>query len=171
MKNRFPSILNLGLSSIITIFIVLTLSIFASLALLTARSDYDLSHRTAERMTQIYETYNQGQELLKDIDDILIKSYNSMKEISYTEYCGNITEYLDNSDLADYVYENGRLILTADIAVNDSQILHTELIPVLPQKEGDTYYTVNQWKIQTTANWEKDDSLRLLNPNDVSAVN
>lgn len=168
MKNKFPSILNLGLSSVITIFIVLTLSIFASLALLTARSDYELSQKTAERMTQVYDAYSQGEELLKDIDEMLIKSYNNMKDISYTEYCSYITGYLDTNNLADYAFVDETLILTADIAVNDSQVLHTELTPVLPEKEGDTYYTINQWKIQTTKAWEKDDSLQLLSPADVS---
>lgn len=167
MKNRFPSILNLGLSSIITIFIVLTLSIFASLALLTARSDYGLSQKTADRVTQVYDARNQGEELLKDIDDMLIKSYNSMKEISYTEYCSTITDYLDTHDLADYTFVDDTLLLTSDLAVNDDQVLHTELIPVLPKREGDVYYTISQWKIQNTKSWEKDDSLQLLTPANV----
>lgn len=167
MKNRFPSILNLGLSSIITIFIVLTLSIFASLALLTARSDYGLSQKTADRVTQVYNAYNRGEELLKDIDDMLIKSYNSTKAVSYTEYCSNITDYLDTSKLADYIFVEDTLILTADLAINGSQVLHAELMPVLPKAEGDVYYTVIQWKIQNTKTWEKDDSLPLLSPADV----
>ncbi len=60
MKKKTASIFNVGISSILIIFILLSLVSFATLALITARSDYMLSRKYADRVESYYAAENQA---------------------------------------------------------------------------------------------------------------
>ena len=87
MKKQTPSIFNVGISSIMIVFILLSLVSFATLALITARSDYMLSQKYADRITLYYEAEN-----------IAIQRWNELdkepqgKEVSYQIPIGDIQQ-------------------------------------------------------------------------------
>ncbi len=60
MKRKTPTIFNVGISSILTIFILLSLVSFATLALVTARSDAMLSQKYADRVRTYYAAHNEA---------------------------------------------------------------------------------------------------------------
>ena len=58
MKRKTPTVFNVGISSILIISILLSLVSFATLALMTARSDYSLSQKYADRVHTYYTAQN-----------------------------------------------------------------------------------------------------------------
>ncbi len=69
MKKKTPSIFNVGISSILIIFILLSLVSFATLALMTARSDYMLSKKYADRVQVYYEAQNKAIQKWNELND------------------------------------------------------------------------------------------------------
>ena len=69
MKKKTPSVFNVGISSILIIFILLSLVSFATLALMTARSDYLLSKKYADRVQAYYEAENAAIRRWNDLDE------------------------------------------------------------------------------------------------------
>lgn len=60
--------LNIGSSSLLVVFLVLCLVIFAVLTLTSAQSDYRFSERLAERRTAYYAACNQAEEQIAALD-------------------------------------------------------------------------------------------------------
>lgn len=58
------SFVNIGSSSLLIIFLILCLAVFAVLSLSSAKSDYSLSERLAEHKTQYYEAASQAEIIL-----------------------------------------------------------------------------------------------------------
>ena len=60
--------LNIGSSSLLVVFLVLCLVIFAVLTLTGAQSDYRFSRRLADRRTAYYAACNQAEEQIASLD-------------------------------------------------------------------------------------------------------
>lgn len=60
--------LNIGSSSLLVVFLVLCLVIFAVLTLTSAQSDYRFSERLADRRTAYYTACNQAEEQIAALD-------------------------------------------------------------------------------------------------------
>jgi len=86
-KRRFG--INVGTSSIMLIFVILCLVSFATLSIVSAKVDYDLSKKLAERTTTYYSACNEGEEFLIYFDNELRNAYNSSTdEIDYFNKVG-----------------------------------------------------------------------------------
>lgn len=158
MNHKFPSIINVGLSSILTIFLVLTMSVFASLSLMTAESDYRLSQSCADRLTEVASANSKGEQFLKKIDVLCVKSYDKDKNPTPEKYQSYILKMAEKEEIA-CTKKDGRLLLETSIALSESQVLHIIVEPVFPTQTGDSYLKVTEWQIQKTTNWKIDDSL------------
>ena len=77
----------IGFSSILVIFVMLSLTTFTVLTLVSANADYKLSKRVAERTTEYYSADTRAEEKLALIDDALDKAY-----ISYGRLDSGIVE-------------------------------------------------------------------------------
>ena len=64
---------NIGLTSLILIFIILCLSTFCLLSLSSARGDLSLAERSARAVTEYYQSDANGEEWLKQADAVLQK--------------------------------------------------------------------------------------------------
>ena len=62
-NKKHPPVVNIGSSSLLVIFLVLCLVTFATLSLSSARSDYNISRRLAERKTESYAASSQAEEV------------------------------------------------------------------------------------------------------------
>ena len=68
---QYPSRMGVGASSILLILVVVSLTLFASLALLQARSDAALTDKTAESVSAYYDADARAQQMLSALDDAL----------------------------------------------------------------------------------------------------
>ena len=68
---QYPSRMGVGASSILLILVVVSLTMFASLALLQARSDATLTDKTAESVNAYYDADARAQQMLSALDDAL----------------------------------------------------------------------------------------------------
>ncbi|MDD3193199.1 MAG: hypothetical protein PHE47_05020 [Oscillospiraceae bacterium] len=63
--------ISIGSSSILVVFVVLCLTTFATLSLVSANADYKLSRKTADAAAVYYELDAAGEQLLSDLSDVL----------------------------------------------------------------------------------------------------
>ena len=68
---QYPSRMGVGTSSILLILVVVSLTMFASLALVQARADAALTKKTAASIEAYYEADARAQEKLVELDDAL----------------------------------------------------------------------------------------------------
>ena len=73
MKKDKPqsSFVNIGSSSLLIIFLILSLVTFAVLSLSGAKSDYTFSEKLASHKTEYYKASNKAEKILKEIDETL----------------------------------------------------------------------------------------------------
>lgn len=74
-----------GYSFLLVVLLILTLLLFAVLALSSSLRDYKYSERAADKMSAYYEAYNKAEDVLSEIDSILQHAENkdmALQEIS-----------------------------------------------------------------------------------------
>jgi len=69
--SQHPTRMGVGASSILFILVVLSLTLFAVLSFMQARSDAALTNRTAQSIDAYYDTDARAQQMLASIDDAL----------------------------------------------------------------------------------------------------
>lgn len=127
-KKRNSVNVNLGTSSILLIFFVLSLVSFSVLSLSSALSDKRLTDKTFEKSDNYYEACNQIQKLLKDYDDTCFEAYSSSSDEA---------SYLSKLD------ESTAFTLEA----NETQDLVVTVVPTFPKEKDDHLYTITSWKL------------------------
>lgn len=83
-KDQGSPFLTIGFSSLLVIFLILCMVIFAVLALSDARNNLQLSEHMLEKKEAYFEAVNTSEKVIADIDQILIDSYNENSS-SYLE--------------------------------------------------------------------------------------
>ena len=73
MKKRSSISLGPGASSLILIFVVLSMAALGMLSLLTSRNDFRLSERSAQVTRAVYELNREAEWRRADIDEILVQ--------------------------------------------------------------------------------------------------
>ena len=68
---QYPSRMGVGASSILLILVVVSLTLFASLALIQARSDAALTDKTAVSVSAYYDADARAQRMIASLDDAL----------------------------------------------------------------------------------------------------
>jgi hypothetical protein len=136
--------LNLGTSSLLLIFVVLSLVSFAVLSLSSALSDKKLTDKTVEKNVSYYEACNEAYEKLADLDKKLIDIYKtSSDEASYLKAC----EELD---------------LEMIIPVTEYQGLEVKVTPNYPTSDNDVFYSITVWKLIHTSEPKLDFSINVM---------
>ena len=136
--------LNLGTSSLLLIFVVLSLVSFAVLSLSSALSDKKLTDKTVEKNVSYYEACNEAYEKLADLDKKLIDIYKtSTDEASYLKAC----EGLD---------------LEMIIPVTEYQGLEVKVTPNYPTSDNDVFYSITAWKLIHTSEPKLDFSINVM---------
>ncbi len=131
--------LNVGTSSILFIFVIICLVSFAVLSLSSAMSDYKLSNRVSANASAYYDACNKAEEILSDTDISLKKLYDTgISRAGYFEQTGHKKSFA--------------------VKVSDIQSLIVEITIKYPS-EGEGFYEINSWYLETTKDLEYDDSL------------
>lgn len=122
--------MNAGSSSMLMIFVILCLVSFATLSIVSANADKNLTSRIAERTTAYYEACNSAQKSLAGIDSTLMAQYAaSANAEEYFQAVGHSKSYA--------------------IPVSESQTLFVEIEILYPKNPDDTFYAVKTWKVVT----------------------
>lgn len=141
---------NIGLTSLILIFIILCLATFSLLSLSSARGDQSLAVRSAKAVTEYYRADAQGKKWLKQADAILQKeTIGVMSQDEIKTLAGNVA-----LELGCNVDEKTGYIST-DISMERGQALHIDL--ALTGNEN--RYEVKSWYVYDSGNYEIDDSM------------
>lgn len=166
MKTRNRPALNVGISSIIVIFAVLCLVIFAALSLTSAGADYRLTERLKEHTAEYYGACNAAEDLLGEIDRRLADAHATSGGVNpdnayFSRAVSSLTELsgLEISETEDAV------AVHFNVAISAEQSLEVALTVLCPQEPGDRYYRVDSWKAVGTVEWEPDDTLDLFDGN------
>ena len=114
----FPSRMGVGASSILLILVVVSLTMFAALALLQARSDAVLTDKTAESMNAYYDADARAQQMLAALDDAL-------KLGSAPEVVSGVTKQADgNYGFQVDSYDGHALHVLVDISGGSCKVLN-----------------------------------------------
>ncbi len=137
-------IISTGTTSIVLIFVMLSLLTFAVLSLVSAQANLRLSEKSAQRTTDYYAAENAANDLLTDI-----------------------LSAVDAGEAPDTVRG---VRLTADghaayeVPLGEDQLLAVE-VALYPQGGPDgRAYDIVAWKAVSEYDWSPDDSLHLLDP-------
>lgn len=173
---RKETFVNIGSSSLLIIFLVLSLVTFAVLALSTAKSDHTLSRELADHKKEYYEASAEAENILSEVDRILEEQaqtaggdkarYREQTEAALEgKIIGEtalsvVTEDPETDADADADGEERRYV-TYSVPVSERQALEVVLEITDPAK-AETYYRIQAWKVVSTDTWEGDQSIELL---------
>lgn len=153
-KRKYPTI-NIGSSSMLVVFIILCLVTFSVLSVASANNDRKYSEKIADRTTAYYEASNKAEELLSQIDDKLKQVYEQYNA-GYLSQVPDVLTSIDGIDTSDFPS------VSFSVPINDTQTLSVSLLIQIPEKEGDTFYTVTSWKEISTEVWDGDEPMNLM---------
>ncbi len=152
-REKKLSFVHTGLPSLLVIFVMLCLITFAVLSYVSAIRDYSLAEKTAQRTRLYYETDAKLRGQLTELDRQLSEIYSQLTpddETAFLDACAQRFPGLSGS------------LLTLQEPFGDAQSLCAELSLQLPSKEKEPYYQIIRWQVVTTADWEPDDTLPVL---------
>lgn len=141
----FRNKVNIGLSSLILIFIVLCLSTFGLLSLSSARGDLKLAERGAEAVKAYYEADSKGQQWLEKTDALLMR----MEGKSLAEKYAALAAEPGN------VYDEAAGCIFTDIPMEKGQSLRIEAVLI----EGSGGYEIRAWYVYDSGEYDIDDAM------------
>ena len=130
-KRTIPFI-SIGSSSLLVVFLVLGIMVFAVLSFVSAKNDYEYSKKIALQKKQYYEACNLAEEQLWEISSSLSKK-NPPAEGSYS-----FTVPVDSNRQLSVAYD------------------------ILPDTQGNLTYHITKWKIELRESWVGEEELNLL---------
>lgn len=143
MKRKQGMSVSIGSSTMLLIFVVISLVSFSVLSLSSAVTDKQFTDNIKIKNLSYYNACNQAEEQLKVIDSNLAKAYVSCEsEESYFEQVSSGT--------------------TIAIPVSEYQELQVVVNYLYPLHEGDTYYEIESYSLVNVNTPEIDEGLMLL---------
>ena len=131
-KKRPTPFISIGSSSLLVVFLVLAIMIFAVLSFVSAKNDYEYSVKMASWKQAYYRACNRAEETLQALSNELAAASPE----SYPDRDGFLIPIDDNRSLS-VAYE------------------------ILPQAVGGLTYRITSWKVEMNQPWEGDDTLKL----------
>lgn len=159
MKIKGRSILNIGTSSLLVIFVILSLITFATLSIVSAKADFELSRTLDQRTTDFNRASNEAEAVVDEIDQQLLRIYqSSSNEADYFNKCQQLFGQSENG--VTFNSTNRNLAFTK--IISDGQVLSIALAVNYPKPENRQLYSIVSWQEVNTDQWEPDTSLNLL---------
>lgn len=162
MKKNNSPVTNIGLISLMMIFIVLCMVIFAVLSLSSAIAADRTGQKNADHTTEYYDASNKAEEILADMDDIFSDSYQ--KANNTEDYYRSILERLP--DTVNAIQTDGQIEASYQTDVNDSQALFVRIAALpfqeIQEKENYSFYKILTWQVIQKDSWEGDNTIQLI---------
>ena len=176
---------NIGASSLLVIFLILCLVTFAILTLTSAKSDADFAEKLAHHKMNYYAACNTAESTLDEIDAILADAWQLSDTDTGKNSINNDSSHPDltSSDTAAVFTEietqltaldsREQLQLSMDftqseptisyaVAIDDKQNLCVTLTLTAAPAQGEAYYRISQWQVQSSGEWKGDQTLNLM---------
>jgi len=155
VKSKFSLSIGIGAPSLMVIFLIVSMISFSVLSYMTARADYRYSLNLKERTTAYYLANNQGEEKIARIHAILSEVYQTSEDAE---------KFYANAILALSAYEPDpiRHSLTLRVEIREIQDLQITLMFYYPQEGHDSFFTITEWIVIHTGEWEPDNVLELM---------
>lgn len=150
MKKKTQMGLGVGASSILLIFVLLCLTTFATLSLVSAQADARLSEKSAETVRAYYEADARAEELLAEIDETL-RSVPAGED--YLPACAGLLSGLDGVSASQ---DGEGLTVSYSVAAGENQQLRVTL--TVPPSGG---YRLTGWKTVNTTEWREEEPMSL----------
>lgn len=165
MKNKSQkSFFNIGITSIVLIFVLLCLLTFSVLSLVSAKADYNLSRKSAQRTTDYYEAENEASHILYTVANCLNEQAGSADS---GQFYVNVRASLEETDLVSFQDDRH---LSYRVPLGDSQSLSVSLtISDSPFEDGNRY-RIDSWKTVSSQEWNPDTSLPVLDADRMSDI-
>ena len=143
MKKKTGMSVSIGSSTMLLIFVVISLVSFAVLSLSSAITDKKFTDKIKHKNISYYNACNTAEEQLGELDTILAKAYSTS---------ANEAEYYSQVDEG----------TTLTVPVSDYQELQVVVEFLYPEKQGDPYYRINSYSLVNINTPELDEGLLLL---------
>lgn len=143
MKKKQGMSVSIGSSTMLLIFVVISLVSFSVLSLSSAITDKKFTEKIKQKNTAYYNACNLAEEQLCELDTMLAQAY--MTAASETDYFEQVAEGT-----------------TISIPVSDYQELQVVVKFLYPISEGDSYYEISSYSLVNTSTPELDEGLMLL---------
>ena len=149
MDKKREFTMNIGLPSIMLIFVVLCLISFGVLSLVSANADRKLSQKVLDRSVAYYNACNLAEEKLCEIDTALKKAYQ------------------ENPDRAAYISAISTLPTEFTFEISEIQYLEMTLSYLYPQSKEEPFYLLQSWRVVTKDDLDYDTGLHLIEIEDI----
>lgn len=143
MSNKNTTGINVGGSSILVIFILLCLTTFATLSMVSAKADLRLTEKTVAAAAQYYAADAAAEEQLARIDGAL-RAQPWAADSAAALMAALPTLQVESAE--------GALLASYAVPVNDSQELAVEL-RISPTVSGEQQITRTAWAVRNTGEW------------------
>lgn len=142
MKKEVKVKWNVGMSLVILVIVIFTLSVFAVLSVKASNSDLVLAKKTREDMQSYYKADMEAERLLMQIDQILKNYYDDLSglalKVQLQERIGDMGKVVAKTDKIGEI--------TYQIPINKYAELEVALrYDIEPDREK--YYNITKWKI------------------------
>ncbi len=155
MENQSKRLSNvsvgMGGTLIITIFVVLSLTIFATLSFTTAHSDLKLAVKTEKVESDYYKTSSKAEEMLSEVYSAMMvsKEYISADNTANEDelYFDTLSKKLSEIEDVDFVYEEGKFTVYYESLGEMNQKICVDLEVFYDQNNNETYYEITSWNL------------------------
>ena len=138
---------SIGTSSLILIFIILSLTVFGLLSLSSAGSDWKLAQKNAEAVKGYYEADSLAVEFAAMVEEVLSRYSRQTDDEEYLR--------LVKEELGSFFQEETNIVRT-DIEMLYGQMLHVELEIYREEEAG---YRILCWNVYHSVDYEIDQSI------------
>lgn len=155
---------NIGASSLLIIFLILCLVTFAILTLTSAKSDADFAEKLAHHKMNYYTACNTAESTLDEIDAVLADAWQlSDTAAVFTEIETQLTA-LDSREQLQFSmdFTQSEPTVSYAVAIDDKQNLCVTLTLAAAPAKGEAYYRISQWQVQSSGEWNGDQTLNLM---------
>ncbi len=132
----------IGTSLLLVVFVLLALITFATLSLVSANSDNNLSQNVADTTKEFYAADAQAQIKLSEIHKILMGTSSDNMSDLYDELKESLSGYTVEMN-------NDKILVSFDTPVDEQESIHSEISVNL-----DGSYEVTKWQLLYTEEWE-----------------
>ena len=149
-KRKHITGISIGSSSVLVIFVVLCLTTFATLSLVSARADYRLTQRTAQATAEYYAADTKAEETLQKLSGALGSAERWQEQIALMDAA------------VTYEVMDGKLLLSYGVPINDQKLLYVELAAQLDANGRPTGSLQRlRWQAQPLEGWEDEGQMNL----------
>ncbi len=152
-KKVQATFMNPGASSLLVIFLVLCIAIFATLTLSGAQSDYSFSRELAAHQTAYYSASNQSEHILHELDMFLSETAHKVSDRQH--FYSLVADTLDAElqGIPIELKEGSHMpTLSWQIPIDDNQVLLTRVSLEWPYDDATNatgFYRIETWRTIT----------------------